>query len=477
MSKISLTNLVNLQNETTAVNAINANSAVLTTALDNTLSRDGTTPNTMGANLDMNNNQILNLPSPSSTSSPARLIDVVSNPTIQVPPVGTSGATVPLLNANNTFSGTNTFGPVNFTTQLFWNNTQSTKLSNYTVTNGDFATTLILGGGVFSTLTLNAASTYSSNFFVYIENADTRGKLISPNGHTSFILWPNQSCLITNQNNNWFVSPEEQHWKLPSATTFYVDNINGSDSNDGLATVTGAFATIQHAMNTVSQYVDANGFTLTVRVSDGTYTENVTLMPVLGTLSVGAHNELILTGNTVTLGNTIWSPTSGTAVHVINTPGCPWRVQGFKFISTGSGGTAINCEFGASLYLGNNNYGSCTVAHIGAAYSSKIEFVDTVYSISGSAPYHIVVHNGSLVLAGGAGPMIVTLTGTPAFSSAFISSYNNSTAEMSGMTFSGSATGIRYSSLNGGGIDTSGGGATYFPGNSAGSSTTPGWYS
>jgi hypothetical protein len=58
--KITLTDLVNLQNETTAVNAINANNGVLTTALDNTLSRDGTAPNQMGANLDMNGFQILN---------------------------------------------------------------------------------------------------------------------------------------------------------------------------------------------------------------------------------------------------------------------------------------------------------------------------------------------------------------------------------------------------------------------------------
>ena len=60
-------------------------------------------------NLDMNSNQILNLPSPATTHSPARLIDVVSNPTISVPPVGTSGATVPLMNGNNTWSGINTF--------------------------------------------------------------------------------------------------------------------------------------------------------------------------------------------------------------------------------------------------------------------------------------------------------------------------------------------------------------------------------
>ena len=58
--KITLTNLVNLTNQTTAVNAINANNAVLTTAFDNTLSRDGTQPNQMGSNLDMNGFQILN---------------------------------------------------------------------------------------------------------------------------------------------------------------------------------------------------------------------------------------------------------------------------------------------------------------------------------------------------------------------------------------------------------------------------------
>src|SRR6266478_2620730 len=128
MSKITLTNLVNLQNETTAVNAINANNAVLTTAMDNTLSRDGTAPNPMQANLDMNSNQILNLPPPSTVNSPARLIDVASNPTITVPAVGTSGATVPLLNANNTFSGNN----IHTGTETF---TNTVTLPNSTVAN------------------------------------------------------------------------------------------------------------------------------------------------------------------------------------------------------------------------------------------------------------------------------------------------------------------------------------------------------
>lgn len=60
MTKITLTDLASLQNETTAISAINSNNAVLETASDNTLSRDGTAPNQMLSNLDMNGYQILN---------------------------------------------------------------------------------------------------------------------------------------------------------------------------------------------------------------------------------------------------------------------------------------------------------------------------------------------------------------------------------------------------------------------------------
>lgn len=44
--------------------------------MENTLSRDGTSPNTMGANLDMNSNRILNLPAAASGTEPLRYMDV-----------------------------------------------------------------------------------------------------------------------------------------------------------------------------------------------------------------------------------------------------------------------------------------------------------------------------------------------------------------------------------------------------------------
>lgn len=62
MAKLTLADVANLLgNPTSAANTINANNALVETALENTLSRDGTTPNQMEADIDMNNNDLLNV--------------------------------------------------------------------------------------------------------------------------------------------------------------------------------------------------------------------------------------------------------------------------------------------------------------------------------------------------------------------------------------------------------------------------------
>ena len=55
------------------VATINANNALIEAALENTLSRDGTTPNTMSAALDMNSQNINNLPDATANQSPVTL--------------------------------------------------------------------------------------------------------------------------------------------------------------------------------------------------------------------------------------------------------------------------------------------------------------------------------------------------------------------------------------------------------------------
>jgi hypothetical protein len=57
-------------------NALNSDLAAIEAAIENTLSRDGTTPNQMTADLDLNGNQILNLPTPVDPTDVIRLQDL-----------------------------------------------------------------------------------------------------------------------------------------------------------------------------------------------------------------------------------------------------------------------------------------------------------------------------------------------------------------------------------------------------------------
>lgn len=71
MAKLVLADVQNLANPQ-ALTTINNNSALTEAALENTLSRDGSSPNQMEADLDMNSNHIYNLPSPVLDTEPVR---------------------------------------------------------------------------------------------------------------------------------------------------------------------------------------------------------------------------------------------------------------------------------------------------------------------------------------------------------------------------------------------------------------------
>lgn len=72
MAKLTLDDLANLNNQTSAVTTINDNNALIEAALEKTLSRDGTTPNQMQTTLDMNSNRVYNLPRATLSTEPVR---------------------------------------------------------------------------------------------------------------------------------------------------------------------------------------------------------------------------------------------------------------------------------------------------------------------------------------------------------------------------------------------------------------------
>lgn len=97
---IDLNNLANLQNETTAVNTINDNNNSIETAFASALNTSG---DVMQGNLDMNSQQILNLPAPVSNYDPIRLIDVttINDNGITVSPLPSGGIVSQVLTKNS----------------------------------------------------------------------------------------------------------------------------------------------------------------------------------------------------------------------------------------------------------------------------------------------------------------------------------------------------------------------------------------
>jgi hypothetical protein len=291
-----------------------------------------------------------------------------------------------------------------------WTNRRIAKTANYTLTNADAGATVALGGSAFYTLTINAASGYDSDFTITVLNEDTgRGKTIAPNGLTSFILWPGQTCSIYNQNNVWKVNPSFQRW-AKGALNLYVDATNGNNSNDGLAAGSGnAVATIATAVSLLYQYIDCQNSAPTINLAAGTYTESITI----NGQTIGYNYLLFLGAGSA---STTWKPgAGGFCLTVGDNAEC--QVQAIKFDNT-SGST--NC-IGLSVHqdgvidvLTDINFGTFPTGggasrHINSDQGGFIN-MPASYTISGAANWHMNIGPGTVVAQAAGGT--ITFSGT-----------------------------------------------------------------
>jgi len=81
MAKLTLNDLLS---GSFTVDLLNANFTLIESAIENTLSRNGTAPNSMAAPLDMNSNRILNLPTAATNSEPVTLGQLTSLSTLNL---------------------------------------------------------------------------------------------------------------------------------------------------------------------------------------------------------------------------------------------------------------------------------------------------------------------------------------------------------------------------------------------------------
>lgn len=253
---------------------------------------------------------------------------------------------------------------------------------------------------------------------------------------------------------------------LTSDRTYYVDATSGSDSNDGLSSGAGAFATIQKAYNVILSDIDTQGYTITISVADDTYTAGVTMDQ--GWVGGGRIN---ITGNTTTPANV--EVTSGRLLTVnCVLPGLVY-IQGFKH--SGTSQALLHSGVG-SVFFSDVSFNSTGFAHIQLGSSGAKIWIDGNYSITNAATYHYYVgQQSSVQTVSGVSPT-VTMSGTLAFT-VFAGAYELSLLRPTGVTYSGGTiTGTRYQATTNSVISTNSGGASYFPGDSAGTTGTGGQY-
>lgn len=256
--------------------------------------------------------------------------------------------------------------------------------------------------------------------------------------------------------------------ELLGANRIYYVRTDGNDGNNGLSNTSGgAFLTLQKAIDTAAA-LDIGIYSVTIQLADGTYAGANTLKNVVG---FAAPGNLVIRGNATTPANVVIAATSADALSA-NGLFTVWDIRDLK-VTTTTSGNGIAAKGGATVRFGNINFGSCANAQLYVDGGASLVCLSD-YVISGSASYHWQAVNGGSILA--ASGFTVTLTGTPAFTAAFAYVGLLALVNCWGNTFSGAATGVRYNVFANSAIFTNAAGATYLPGNAAGTASSGGQY-
>lgn len=248
-----------------------------------------------------------------------------------------------------------------------------------------------------------------------------------------------------------------------SNRTYYVNPSTGSDSNSGLTSGT-AFLTIQKACDVAAALIVPNGVTLTIQLAAGTYTAGA----VFPTHAI--PGGITILGDAGTPGNVIISISSGANVFYANNVG-RWTLNGMKLTSSNNA-NCIRASYHGQVFWLNIEFGATGTGKHVYATRNGLALAAGNYSISGAAGHHWYAEDQGQIDASAT----VTITGTPAFGSQFANAISLAVINVPSCTFSGSATGTRYSATENGVIRVGGGGANYLPGNGAGSTATGGQY-
>jgi hypothetical protein len=253
--------------------------------------------------------------------------------------------------------------------------------------------------------------------------------------------------------------------RLSANRIYYVDFDTGDDTLSGLTEAL-AFKTLGQAIDIIFETLDLNGYTVTVECS-GTSTTGVTIQgpnPGVGVINIYGNTTASITTPSATINTTsddVFEVTGGAIV----------TIRGF-ITSTTTSGHVLNVNDHAIVTYGNIEFGTCADDHVQVS-TNATALPNWDYEITGNADRHFATLGYSNLVASS---LTMTLTGTPAFATAFVETRIGE-QNLESITFSGSATGKRFLSRRNGTIFVgSSGTLTSLPGDTAGTRETGGKY-
>jgi|SRR5215469_10301183 len=263
--------------------------------------------------------------------------------------------------------------------------------------------------------------------------------------------------------------------RLTADLNLYVSPTGNDTTGDGLTTGT-AWATMQHAWNTIINNYDLSGHNITVNVAAGTYTSGIVAQGV--PIGFNSGTRVLFTGDTVTPGNCNLSLNNQ---HCFTAnAGAHFQIQGFAMSAAGlvSGTNASLLVVGPDSQItipGNTLFGGCPGNQLWST-GGTITLASS-YAINGNGQAHFSVTGNGNILYSGSG-YTTTLTGGPIYSTAFAAAFGGGMIEVftTNVTYTGAATGPHYNSQMNGIIWTNSAGPTFFPGTVAGVVGTGGQY-
>ncbi|HEY4248076.1 MAG TPA: hypothetical protein VGM64_14590 [Lacunisphaera sp.] len=224
---------------------------------------------------------------------------------------------------------------------------------------------------------------------------------------------------------------------VTSSFSYFV-RTDGSDSNTGLVdSAGGAFSTYGRAMTAVAA-LDFNNLIVTVCAGTEsgvkTFSEDIVVPSLVG------GGQLWITGNGSSA-NTVLSAT-GDGIQGRQVGATSVNIDKIKIVSSSGNGVQA---LGQSIFnIKGVNFGACGSAHMSAHDNQSTILVlnnTTGLTISGGASAHLWAQAGAVIFYESNSP---TISGSPAFSSAFALATANAYIQASANTYTGSATGLQY---------------------------------